>query len=588
MICKKYYAKFYKIMATAITYNSLSKAHKALIRSELIIKPVESGYNARSRFRKGKDPIKFYRIDDLNNMVYLPISFGSIILEEACNAKIETHERVKFEHNITLRDYQIPIFGKAIELVKKFNGVHLAMCTGSGKTSTATAISSVLKRQTLVLVRDSGLALQWCYTYAKKTNVKRIWMIKSKLKKHQKSQIVIKAEKLPELDENVDVIIWMAQSFHKLPQKYKESVGTVIVDESDEFCVKTMVDCLLGTTPRYFISLSATLKRPDGMHKMIEYIVGEENKIVYRYKNPFTVHYVRTMIVPEIKKQASGDTDFTELEKTLASNEERNQIILDIVSHLPDRKILICTKLYDHALLLRDMLLELGEDVDLYAGQKNKYFDSRILCATYKKAGRGFDEESFCDDFNGIRLDSLILGTPFKSHTQLEQLCGRVFRAHVPEIYDLVDECSITKRQFGERKKWYLDPEMKGSMDKITIKKGEPFPITVNPLIKTYTEKVTDMNNVVEKVKDINVKEDINNIVTEVKEEVNNIEEVTEDIVKEEDITILKKSIEDSKGSRKGLKVPELKQIGKKYKLKKMPKRKDDLIDFLLTELDKL
>jgi len=98
----------------------------------------------------------------------------------------------------------------------------------------------------------------------------------------------------------------------------------------------------------------------------------------------------------------------------------------------------------------------MGESVDSMAGTKSTYSDSRILVGTISKIGTGFDEKTACPNFNGVRINMLILCTSIKKASLLEQSIGRVFRAEMPVVIDLVDDNPILKRHWKERQKWYI------------------------------------------------------------------------------------------------------------------------------------
>jgi len=136
------------------------------------------------------------------------------------------------------------------------------------------------------------------------------------------------------------------------------------------------------------------------------------------------------------------------LAKSLAFNDERNRMIIAMTLKNPTHKIVILTGYVNHTKLLHKTLEDLGESVDYLCGNKKNYKNSRVLIGTIDKIGTGFDEESFCDDFNDVKINLGILAHSIASKKLLEQSVGRVFRASFPNIFHLVDDDNTIQRHW--------------------------------------------------------------------------------------------------------------------------------------------
>ena len=128
---------------------------------------------------------------------------------------------------------------------------------------------------------------------------------------------------------------------------------------------------------------------------------------------------------------------------------DRNESIIKLIKNFEKRVFLVLTKRVAQAEYLLERLHEEGEDVtSLFGSQKEYRGEARILIGTTQKVGTGFDHP---------RLDTLLLATDTLNY--YIQNLGRVCRSPDirPIFFDLVDDYSILKRHFYERKNVYLE-----------------------------------------------------------------------------------------------------------------------------------
>ena len=142
------------------------------------------------------------------------------------------------------------------------------------------------------------------------------------------------------------------------------------------------------------------------------------------------------------------------MSKSLAESQERNKLIVSIVTTNIHRKFIILSKLQDHVKLLEDIFTKIGIKVGTLYGSKSKYSDSPVLIGTIPKIGTGFDENTACDDFQGVASDTLILCHSVKNWRLFEQLRGRCMRSKSPIVIWLADPISTIDNHFRELKSW--------------------------------------------------------------------------------------------------------------------------------------
>lgn len=375
--------------------------------------------------------------DPNNYIVQLPYSFARILL----NLPIpDTHPTVKYSFTKQLYHSQVQIIEDAIDGLTKYGSCILNLYTGFGKTVVSAYLGAWSQKITLVLYTNTILEPQWESTFRDFTDA-RIWIVKPNN---------------PPPPEGPHVILCMNTRFNLLSKEYVKNIGTVIYDEADTFCTPGRVNCLLGVTPKYVIAATATLQREDGMHAMIESVCGTNNVIRKISRKPFLVYKYMTGIHIEQKINKQGTVDWAQITKDQAHSRERNFLIYNLIRCNMNSKILILTwRKDDHVIPLANWLSQMGLNVDYMAGTKKNYSDSHVLVGTISKIGRGFDEKAACDNYNGIRINLLILVGSTQSVKLLEQVAGRVFRSEFPQIVHFVDECNVSKNHWAVASPWY-------------------------------------------------------------------------------------------------------------------------------------
>lgn len=210
----------------------------------------------------------FYSLDKRTKEVLLP---RNINLKKYLTAGYEITDRTSNgkpmgaynNTSLQLRDYQADFIDN--EFLPSYEAgetdfLFIADC-GAGKTFTGLYAASLLKRRTLVVVTTNTIAKQWTDTV---TGVYKGWTT-NKL-----------TTKKP--DTNVDVVVatYALLSDPKYDEAFFSQFGTIMFDEYHRAGADSYNEILKKATCRYRISLTATFRRKDNLHKVLAMHVGTQ------------------------------------------------------------------------------------------------------------------------------------------------------------------------------------------------------------------------------------------------------------------------------------------------------------------------
>lgn len=410
-------------MSLCIKIENISDENKSKIENELTIE-IEA-----SKYAYGAPPkyIIPYEIDEEDNYIYLPFSY-------ACrNIKIERPKRESFpqidsKFEGILRPHQQQVRKEAIKILNKKGSVLLSMYCGFGKSITSINLACGIGMKTLIIVNKIILMKQWEESIKDFTS--------SSVQK-----LTVKSYK-----KDCDFYIINAINVSKMQREFFSDIGCVIVDECHLIMAEMLSKSLQYVSPRYLIGLSATPYRSDGLNILLDLYFGTD-KIIRKLYKEHVVYKVTTGFVPNVELAKNGKVNWGSVLDSQANDENRNQIILNIIQHFNDRSFLVLTKRISQGQYLFDRLTELGEEVTSLLGSQQEYKHSaRILIGTCQKVGVGFDHP---------KLDTLLLAGDLEEY--FIQYLGRCFRRPdvKPVIFDLVDNYSLLKRHFATRQAVY-------------------------------------------------------------------------------------------------------------------------------------
>lgn len=291
-------------------------------------------------------------------------------------------------------------------------------------------LSSKIKYKTVVLCHRINLIDQWVYSISKVCPDAKIQVCGGKTN----------------IDKNCDFVIMNVANVCKKSIDDFKDIGLLIVDEAHTICTENMSQSLFYFYPKYVIFLTATPDRTDGKGKILDLYVGE-NRIQRKLWRPFNVYVVDTGFKPEIKQNKTGMIDWNGVLQSQALDEDRNDLIVQIIRYFSCRNFLVLCKRVEQGNILKKILLQYDEEVDVFTGSSKKFNrDSRILISTYSKSGVGFDHP---------KLDTLIIASDVEEG--IEQYVGRVFRREdvVPIVFDLLDKMHTMYKHFLTRRNLY-------------------------------------------------------------------------------------------------------------------------------------
>lgn len=331
--------------------------------------------------------------------------------------------------NTTLREEQIVVEKEALTRLSAKGSVMISCATGFGKTAMSIKLSTTIKMKTLVIVNKLVLISQWQESINKFCPEATIQCLSPR-----------------SILEDADYYIINAQNIEKMGKKFFKHIGLCIVDEVHLIVAESLSRCLQYIYPRYLIGLSATPYRPDGLNELLNIYFGDY-KIIRELRCPHTVYRVNTGFTPKVEKTWDGKIDWGSILASQSGNQDRNELICNIIQQYPNRTFLVLIKRIEQGKYLLDRLKEMNENVTDLIGN-NQEFDkeARILVGTCQKVGVGFDHD---------RLDTLLLATDIEEY--FIQYLGRVFRRKDanPIIFDLVDNNSTLLKHFKTRQKIY-------------------------------------------------------------------------------------------------------------------------------------
>jgi len=324
------------------------------------------------------------------------------------------------------RDQDV-VFNEAWNNLKTDGHTFLELNTGFGKTCLGTMLAAKTGCKTLVICHLDKVNTQWKESFERFTTAK------------------VQILKTNKIDETADVYICGIKKAYNMRDQLG-FVKTVLFDEAHIATTSAATGILLHIYPRFLVGLTATLKRVDGLHSLLELYFGPMNNYIKRNEvKPFTVIKYNTGFKPIVNyRQVFGKVtlDWVGVKNSLSYNKDRQKLICDLVLKYKDRKIMV---LVDRIELCKNLISDL-KDIEsvtgLYGSIKKHNSDARVLIASSSKAGVGFDQPG---------LDMLIIASDVKNVTQWE---GRI-RCDDNIIIDLVDDLSTLENHWKLREKWY-------------------------------------------------------------------------------------------------------------------------------------
>ncbi len=341
-------------------------------------------------------------------------------------------------------------------LLEKQSGVLVAP-TGTGKTVIACALIAELSIPTLVICHRSQIAEQWAERMLEFTTLtkKQIGFVLGS----KKTQHFI-----------VDIALFQSLINKDDIQAFLANYSLVIVDESHHIPALSFEALLSNVTAKRIIGLTATPKRADGFHPIMEMQCGP---ILHVIKEPIRSQQIeRHLIIREIDSgldSVPAGSDIHVIWEKLLASEMRIKLIAEDVLKLikTGRRILVLSErkeLLNKIIAVVEMI-ETNLPLFLITGElgvkaRRKIFANLeiafqsssgcALFATGSLVGEGVDIP---------KLDSLILAFPCSSKAKLTQYIGRIERENENKsttiIIDYFDKHPVTLSMAKKRSAIY-------------------------------------------------------------------------------------------------------------------------------------
>lgn len=431
---------------------------KKYCKSNLEIENPQYEQNKRLRFPTYNIPRRLYWYERHGNDYIIPFGCLREIYSLYPNKDHYTLQYFKskpllYKSNIRLYPYQEKAKEEAL---KKKNGV-IVMPAGSGKTQTALQLISDLRLKTLWVTHTNDL-LNQSYDRAK-SNLEDVGLGK------------IAAGKI---DIGTHITFATVQTLVKLDlTQFKNEWDCVIVDEGHRICgtpaqLGMFYKVINSLSCRYKYGLTATpFRNIKGTEKALFSLIGPiicevPKEVVSERTIKAEIHPILTDFkIPREAQKTDGTIDYSKLTTILAEDEDRNEIILDILEECKDKYTLV---LGDRLTQLTYLQEKIGYGVKIDGTmtskkkkeQREQYIQDmrdgkeNLLFATYGLAKEGLDIP---------RLDRLILASPHRDKATIIQSVGRVERKFegkkTPIVYDIVDNTQFHQNMFRSRKTIY-------------------------------------------------------------------------------------------------------------------------------------
>lgn len=196
--------------------------------------------------------------------------------------------------------------------------------------------------------------------------VRKQWVNALRSKTNGKVQVVNKNE----LDPDADFYVIGVSKTSKIPREQLSQIGGVIVDEAHLTVKETFEKALLRFQPLWVLGLSATPRRADGLHSVLEMYFGpKKNFITRKETKPFKVYKVETNFIPKIEyifRGPKGKTiDWGTVVASLAGSVPRREFItkrLVKVLQDPEEYLLILTLRVEEGLAIAKLLRDAHEE----------------------------------------------------------------------------------------------------------------------------------------------------------------------------------------------------------------------------------
>ncbi len=326
---------------------------------------------------------------------------------------------------------------------------------GVGKTVVGTYLTAARGRNTLVLVHRGPLLDQWRSQLAMflGIGIKDIGQIGAGKERITGAIDVAMVQSLARRDDLAELV---------------GGYGHVIVDECHHVSAVSFERVVAAAKARFVVGLTATPKRRDGHHPVVEMQLGPVRFAVDAKSHASRRPFEHRLFARETRFESpTADATIQDLYARLARDDARNRLIVnDVIAAIEaHRSPILLTERTDHLEYFASELARVVRHVVVLKGgmgtkATREVFArmaaippdaERIVLATGRYIGEGFDD---------ARLDTLFLTLPVSWRGTIIQYAGRLHRLHPNkrevQIYHYVDrEVPMLLRMFEKRLRGY-------------------------------------------------------------------------------------------------------------------------------------
>lgn len=396
--------------------------------SDLVAKAIDSGYSSE------KALVYCYKIVGENSF-RIPWRFSS--------------RRLSYKH-VSFPSLAVSLYPEQKKIVSAMDALctsqgnvacHPVFChvyTGAGKTYMGIAFAASKNGPILVLCNSDPIRKGWVKSFKEVLGVSAHIASGPELGKH-----------------DVCILSYQLAEKHKYGREAYGYYKTVIVDEADCACTQLMVNEMLDMSPEYFVGMTATVTKLNGLDKVLDIFWGPRKDWIVRLKTfneecSMVMKILYTSHKVDNIRNRKGKLDWMSMAESVSMISERNILIRNLCILHCRSKILILCKRTEHVKTLLSLLKEAGVDAAGYYGDTESYYDAHVLVATLSKAGRGYDDKQVSSLFDGRRFDVLIVTMTMRN---MDQPMGRGLRGNNLLLYLLVDDNSTMKKHADIAKK---------------------------------------------------------------------------------------------------------------------------------------
>ena len=429
----------------SIYKENISVEEQQMLRKELNVKP----FVPKSSLIKPQ-PFPVYR--ESKSKLYVPRFYGMEVYGEPDDNILEDGKTINLKFKGELRPKQKPVVEKYMKHIKTNYSGLLALHTGFGKTCLALNIISRIGLKTIIIVHKEFLLRQW---------IERIEQFLPDAKVGR-----IQAKTIDTEDKDIVICMLQSLSMKEYNKELFKGYGLTIVDECHHISAEVFSRAFFKVITKYTLGLSATIKRKDGLTKIIKWFLGDiVCKVERKGEDKVLVKAITYKIDDEdfnkIELNFRGQVNYTGMIKKICEFNRRTEFILKVIKDLlkknKNQQIMILGHqkkqlAYIHDAIKSRVISTVGYYIGGMKEQDLKISEGKkIIVATYAMAEEGLDIKT---------LTTLVMATP---KVDVTQSVGRILRQKHKEalVVDIVDTHVLFQRHYAKRRTFYKKQKFK-------------------------------------------------------------------------------------------------------------------------------